>query len=396
MRFIATLTIGLLLLVLVAQSFSAPDDPNQNANPYKKWENGPSPGADFFTIGVWLQNPANAKKYQAAGINTYIGLWKGPTEKQLADLKQAGMKVICHQNEVGLRHLDDPLIIGWMHGDEPDNAQSRGPGKGYGPPILPAGIIADYKKIAAADPTRPVLLNLGQGVAWDNWHGRGTRTNHPEDYPEYIKGSDIVSFDIYPVVHPKPEVSGKLWYVARGVERLVKWTDGKKPVWNCIECTHINNKNIKPTPHHVRSEVWMSIIHGSVGLVYFVHEWQPKFNESALLSDPQMLAAVTKINRRITSLAPVLNTPTIKTGLDISLDNNDVPVVAMMKKYKNSLYIFAVCMRDNPNQATFALSNLPGTPNIKVLDENRSLKIQNGTFTDNFQPWDVHLYQIIQ
>ena len=140
----------------------------------------------------------------------------------------------------------------------------------------------------------------------------------------------------------------------------------------------------------------MSIIHGSVGLVYFVHEWQPKFNESALLSDPQMLAAVTKINRRITSLAPVLNTPTIKTGLDISLDNNDVPVVAMMKKYKNSLYIFAVCMRDNPNQATFALSNLPGTPNIKVLDENRSLKIQNGTFTDNFQPWDVHLYQIIQ
>ncbi|MBN2375984.1 MAG: hypothetical protein JXD22_06270 [Sedimentisphaerales bacterium] len=396
MRFIATLTICFLLLVLVAQCFSAPVDPNQNTNPYKKWENGPSPEPDFFTIAVWLQNPANAKKYQAAGINTYIGLWEGPTEKQLADLKQAGMKVICRQNEVGLRHLDDPLIIGWMHGDEPDNAQSRGPGKGYGPPILPANIIADYQKIAAADPTRPVLLNLGQGVAWDNWHGRGTRTNHPEDYPEYIKGADIVSFDIYPVVHSKPAVSSKLWYVARGVERLVKWTDGKKPVWNCIECTHINNKNIKPTPHQVRSEVWMSLIHGSVGLIYFVHEWQPKFNESALLSDPQMLAAVTKINRRITSLAPVLNTPTIKTGLDISLDNNDVPVAAMMKKYKNSLYIFAVCMRDSPNQATFTLTNFTGTPNIKVLDENRSLKIQNGTFTDNFQPWDVHLYQIIQ
>jgi len=47
----------------------------------------------------------------------------------------------------------------------------------------------------------------------------------------------------------------------------------------------------------------MSIIHGSKGLIYFVHEWQPKFNESALLSDPEMLAAVTKINRRIAELA---------------------------------------------------------------------------------------------
>jgi len=394
MRFMATLTLCLLLSVLVTQTFSAPEDPNQNANPYQKWKNGPPHRADFFPIGVWVQNPANAKKYQAAGINTYIGLWKGPTEKQLADLKQAGMKVICHQNDVGFRHLEDPLIIGWMHGDEPDNAQSKGPGKGYGPPIPPARIIADYKKIVAADPTRPVLLNLGQGVAWDNWLGRGTRTNHPEDYPEYIKGSDIASFDIYPVVHPKPEVSGKLWYVARGVERLVKWTDGKKPVWNCIECTHIKNPQKKPTPHQVRSEVWMSIIHGSMGLIYFVHEWHPKFNESALLSDPQMLAAVTKINRRITSLAPVLNTPTIKTGLDISLDNKDVPVAVTMKKSKNSLYIFAVCRRDNSTQATFTLSDLPGTHNIKVLDENRSLKTQNGIFTDHFQPWDVHLYQI--
>ena len=24
------------------------------------------------------------------------------------------------------------------------------------------------------------MLNLGQGVAWDGWYGRGTRTNHPE------------------------------------------------------------------------------------------------------------------------------------------------------------------------------------------------------------------------
>src|SRR2546422_571801 len=77
-----------------------------------------------------------------------------------------------------------------------DNAQPK-PGGGYGDPIPPSKIIADYERIKAADPTRPVLLNLGQGVANDEWRGRGP---HPQDYREYVKGGDIISFDVYPVV----------------------------------------------------------------------------------------------------------------------------------------------------------------------------------------------------
>jgi hypothetical protein len=71
-----------------------------------------------------------------------------------------------------LRFKDRPTIVGWMHGDEPDNAQSLGSGKGYGPPIPPATIVEGYDKIRKADPDRPVLLNLGQGVARDGWPKR--------------------------------------------------------------------------------------------------------------------------------------------------------------------------------------------------------------------------------
>ena len=39
---------------------------------------------NFFPLAVWLQSPNNAAKYKAAGINTYVGLWRGPTEEQLA------------------------------------------------------------------------------------------------------------------------------------------------------------------------------------------------------------------------------------------------------------------------------------------------------------------------
>ena len=57
----------------------------------------------------------------------------------------------------------------------------------------------------------------------------------------------------------------------------------------------------------------MALIHGSRGLIYFVHQFKPKFNEHALLDDPEMLAAVTAINRQIRDLAPVLNSPTSRT-----------------------------------------------------------------------------------
>ena len=381
-----------VLIVTSLIAFSKP----VGANPYVKWTNGPSRDSGFFPIAVWLQNPRKANQYKDAGFNTYVGLWRGPTEKQLAELKNAGMKVICHQNEAGLKHVDDPVIVGWMHGDEPDNAQSLGKGKGYGPPILPKKIIEDYQKIRSADPTRPVLLNLGQGVAWDGWHGRGVRTNHPEDYPEYVKGCDIASFDIYPVAHSKPQVSGKLWYVPQGVERLVKWTGGDKVVWNCIECTRIQNPTNKATPHQVRCEVWMSIIHGSMGLIYFVHEWKPRFNESALLSDPQMLSAVTAINRQIIRLAPVLNSPTLAKAVSVLSENAGVPVAIMAKKHRGAVYIFAVGMRKGETTVTFTVSGLTGEKNVEVLGEDRSILSSDGVFKDRFEAWDVHLYRVTE
>jgi len=362
-------------------------------SPYHQWKNGPPRDDAFFPIAVWLQPPGKARLYLDAGFNTYVGLWKGPTEEQLAELKRAGMKLICDQNATALKHLDEPTLIGWMHGDEPDNAQSLGQGQGYGPPITPEKIVQDYRRIRAADPTRPVMLNLGQGVAYDNYIGRGVRRNKPEDYPEYVKGCDIASFDIYPVVHDKPEVAGKLWFVPLGVERLVKWAGPDRIVWNCIECTRIGNPTRKATPHQVRAEVWMSLIHGARGLIYFVHEWQPRFNESALLSDPEMLAAVGAINKQITRLAPVLNSPTLRDALTVTSEEQELPVAAMVKRAGRAWYVLAVGMRDGSTTAEFALTGRSGEDVVEVLDESRTLTANAGVFKDRFAPWDVHLYR---
>lgn len=393
--FCKSVTRGLIVtqtaLSLLFSEFSAEAG---DLSPYSRWKLGPPADENYFPIAVWLQSPSNAARYKAAGINLYVGLWRGPTTNQLAELQKAGVSVICGQNRAGLENKDNPIIVGWMHGDEPDNAQSLPDGKGYGPPILPDRIIADYDRIRAADPSRPVLLNLGQGVAWDNYIGRGVRRNHPEDYPQYVKGCDIASFDIYPVVHDKPEVAGKLEFVAQGVERLRNWAGVERTVWNCIECTHISNPDKKATPEQVRSEVWMSLISGSRGLIYFVHQFKPSFKEAALLDDPAMLAGVTAINQQIHQLAPVLNSPSITNGIVVKSSEPDAPIAWMMKRRDAATYLFAVNMRNKTTLGSFAGQALSNHASTEVLGEARTLKLIDGGFADEFQPYAVHLYRL--
>ena len=182
-----------------------------------------------------------------------------------------------------------------------------------------------------------------------------------DDYPGYVKGCDIVSFDVYPVAGlDRKDGADLLWYVAKGVDRLVKWTERRKSVWNCIECTHISNPKAKATPHQVRAEVWMALIHGSRGLIYFVHQFQPRFNEHALLDDPEMLKAVTAINRQIHELAPVLNSPDV-SGRRARCDprSAEVPIDMMVKQHGKTTYVFAVAMRNAPTRGTFEIKGLP-------------------------------------
>ena len=358
---------------------------------FEHFENGLPDDPDFFPIGVWLQDPSDAAAYKAGGINLYIGLWQGPTEVQLSTLRAAGMPVMCSQNSTGLAHLDDSIIVGWTQQDEPDNAQSDGAG-GYDPCIDPEIIEEKYDDIKANDPTRPVYMNLGQGVANINYVGRGECTGDTWMYPEYIEGCDIVSFDIYPVTSRYDHIRDNLWYVAEGIDNLRNWSDDEKPAWCWIETTHINSEN-KPTAHQVKAEVWMALIHGARGFGYFCHEWVPEFNSNALLDDPVIFPAVSEINAQIHKLAPVLNSPD-KTGLvSVISDNQDVPVDILVKHFQDTLYVFAVAMRDGPAECTFTIEgNQPD--HVNVIGESRNITVTDGSFEDSFSSDDVHLYKM--
>jgi hypothetical protein len=379
--------VGMILLTGSVETLAAPFT-------HPGFTNAPWSDPNFFPIGVWLQVPENAARYRAAGINTYVGLWDGPKPGQLETLQQAGMFVICGQTSLALERQNQSSIIGWHQLDEPDNARRRGARLGWGHPTPPTEILATYQQWQQADPTRPVFLGLGQGVAWDGWYGRGTRNNRPEDYPEYVQGGDILSFNIYPVNHDRPEITGNLWIGADGVKRLCQWAGGTKPVWNCIETTRIETTGRKPTPTEVRAQVWMSLIHGSRGLIYFVHQFTPTFVEAGLLADAEMLAAVTAINREITELAPVLNSPSGTNQVHVRTFNSAAPVATMTKQHGPFTYVFAVAMRPLTTEVEFTSANFLNATTVEVIGESRTRSMLQGKFTDTFAPYEVHLYRI--
>ncbi len=335
-----------------------------------------------FPIAVWLQEPAMAAKYKAAGFNLYVGLWQGPTEQQLKDLKAAGMPVVCDQNAVGIKHIKDPTIVGWMHGDEPDNAQPlKDPATGkdtWGPCVPPQKIVDEYRALKKADPSRPVMLNLGQGVANDAWYGRGNGAKL-SDYETYVKGCDIVSFDVYPIAGlQKPDQIG---LVSKGVDRLVKWTGGNKRVWNCLECTDIDGKG-KPTPEQVKAEAWSAIIHGSRGLIYFVHQFQPKFDEHALLDDPVMLKAVTDLNAQIQRYALRFSEMEVNSGFGPQVES-------FATAHGKTITVFAVSLQDHSVKA-----ELHASGRVEEVEEHRTVSVQDGQATETFAPCQVHIYRI--
>ena len=145
--------------------------------------------------------------------------------------------------------------------------------------------------------------------------------------------------------------------------------------------------------------MWMSLVHGSKGIVYFVHVFKPSFIEAGLLADKEMAAAVGKLNKQITELAPVLNSPTVPGATVSSTPTGakpppDAPIDIMIKKHSGATYLFAVAMRDAGAKGEFSVTGLPAQAKAEVLGEGRTIDVTDGKFSDDFAAYAVHLYKI--
>ena len=370
-------------------------------SPYAAWSRGVPHDPSFFPIAVWLQGSWHATELHQLGINIYVGNNAGTdalAASDLTTLKNLGMYAIIGQDSVGLANINDTTIVGWwMDPDEPDNAQALPDGGGYGPPVAPATLVSRYNAYRTADSTRPVYLGLGQGVAYDNWEGRGS--NAPPE-SGYVPASDIIDFDIYPYNNcggdsNEMATCGQFWLNAFGVDRLHQWSNRGQAVWTDIETTVIAaNTTTGPTPTQTRSEVWLCLIHHANGIAYFIDTWNPSFREDGIFANSAMISAVTALNQQITSLAPVLNSTDIPALVSVASSNASTPIDTMVKSNGTSLYVFSAVSRAGSAMGSFTVNGMSGSGTATVIGENRTVNITTGNFSDSFAANDVHLYQI--
>ena len=353
------------------------------------YRNGLSSDPSYFPIGAWLQSPRLAPEYKAIGVNLFVGLWKGPTEAQLAELAKYDMPVFAAQNEPGLTSRRAGMIRGWLlNEDEPDNAQVL-PDGSFGPCIPAEDVAAETLAIKRKDPTRPVLVGFGRGVADPDWRGRGSCTGDRAYYAKAIAGADILAFDIYPVASG---YGRRLDYPSRGVERLRAAARPGQHVWAMIETTLINSTESRVSPADLRSEILLALIRGADGLVYFAHEWTGGFREDGLFRHPEIVTAVQNINALIRRLAPVLNSPTIEGRISAS---GTISAATMLKEHDGALYLFAGSTDAKAGALTIGLDGAASQAS-RSDREDRQIPLANGLIRDSFVGYEVHIYRVLK
>lgn len=412
MRLLHAIALALLLI--------APMRAAESGNPFAQLEHSFPGEADFFPIGVWLQNPGNAGRYRELGVNFYYGLWQGPTAEQIATLKKHDMYVICQMNDYAhVNLLDEEIVVGWMHRDEPDLAHVYPRDKiradktiikdkwpevykeldldnkeynGWGMGAHPINDIqADYKKYKAIDKKRPVFLQLSKAVALEGkLTGRGDRSGKVWEYPLYIEGSDVVTFDIYPVAYG---MADKLYRVADGIDQLQEWGSGDRPLMAAIEAGF--GDEAMANQQQQRAQVWMAINHGANGIFWFVHRWVTRDGKRRMASEKMPLdnaeigQAVKAINGELHQLAAVINSPekndlASATGAELDLG---------ARQHDGATYVFAVERGNAAGEAVISVKGIEsGT--VDVINEDRSLEFKDGSFSDRFDAFGTHLYKI--
>jgi hypothetical protein len=68
----------------------------------------------------------------------------------------------------------------------------------------------------------------------------------------------------------------------------------------------------------------------------------------------------------------------------------------MLKRRGEAAWLFAVNMGNHPTRGSFVLSESTHGPLVSasVLDESRTIPIQNAELADEFEPYEVHLYAL--
>lgn len=288
-----------------------------------------------------------------------------------------------------------PALLCWEIADEPaftwNSADLR---------ISPRQMIDTYRLIKKLDSAHPIYTNHAP-------------VNLISTLQKYNPATDIIACDVYPVIPHgiKPNyalfadgLQGDLLnpyisQVGEYTEKMKQVADNAMPVfmvlqgfaWEILKPEKDRDPAMiqYPTFAQLRFMAYDAIVHGATGILYWGASHTPQ--PSPFMNN------LNKLTRELADLQEELAAPKVelelKMGYVESGHSIDTGVKILAKKVKGVTFLFAVNGDKNPVQ--MELFGLKENKQTEVLTENRALPITDGVLTDRFEPFDVHIYQLI-
>jgi hypothetical protein len=287
---------------------------------------------------------------------------------------------------------DHPSLLLWEIADEPaftwNSPEAR---------ISPDKMIETYQYIRQLDSEHYVYTNHGP-------------VNLISTLQKYNPATDIIACDIYPVIPHgiKPTyalfedglqgdlLNPYLSQVGEYVDKMMQVAEGNHPLlmvlqgfsWEMLK--EINERDPSmiqyPTYKQSRFMAYNAIVHGAVGINYWGTSYTPQ--PSPFMDD------LNRLTKELAEMRSVLSAQ--KTKIEIGKEYHelghsiDTGVEILTKKADGNLYLITVNSDKNPVKVTF--SGFNDYVSATVLQEDRTLNVISGELTDQYEPFDTHIY----
>jgi hypothetical protein len=350
-------------------------------------------GVNFFKTGPasrpwWPEDKQDALAYNQAaaarGVHTWVNL------ATLSDARPGTLKETRLREVVTLLEGDPSrtALAMWKGADEPWLA-------GFTPGELQFAYCIGTSR---GDPrwceTRPVADDEHLWVTIQA--PRGTAA----DLAPYTAVTDIHGVDHYPVTYTATDPS--LHEVGEWTKTVASVTPSQA-VWTTLQVCASGSSDpggsgrfVLPTRRQERYMIYDAILNGARSLAFYGgnlprcwnqtdtdHGWNWTFWNTVLEG------LVREINAE-SPIAPALVNP----GTEKTLPSSDATTQVITRQGENSSELWVIAARSGPGTETVTISGLPsGIENGTVYTEGRWVPVENGSFTDTFDRWDVHVYR---
>ena len=254
-------------------------------------------------------------------------------------------------------HLQEhPAVIGWLLGDEPDGEAHPAP-----PPEVR---LARQSLQNAVGSDLPMLLRL--------------QSRYQSSVYQYQGLSDIVIVSTEAVGGARPfDLRG----ITRPIDRAKALLRGEVPVWAVLDLG--DEGSLEPEPTELSVMTYLAVTHGANGVL-----WEPFVYAE---EHPAVWQALLDITEELRQLTPALVSPTVH----VITATNKTTMHGAARRHQDQLYLILVNASHEPQPGTtFTLTGVPKSAPVEVLFEDRTLTLEQGVLTDDFGPYQRHVYRL--